>query len=44
VFVYSPGGSSGSAMDIAIKAAQECGMKKGQKVVVVLPDSIRNYM
>ena len=31
-------------MAIAMKAAQEFGMKKGQKVVVVLPDSIRNYM
>ncbi|KAK2151487.1 hypothetical protein LSH36_361g00009 [Paralvinella palmiformis] len=38
------GGSSGAAMDIAIKAAREYGMKKGQKVVVVMPDSIRDYM
>jgi len=42
--LFSPGGSSGAAMDIAIKAAREYGMKKGQKVVVVMPDSIRDYM
>jgi cystathionine beta-synthase len=36
------GGSSGTAMAAAIKAAKS--LKKGQKCVVVLPDSIRNYM
>jgi|TARA_B110000967_G_scaffold125105_1_gene127889 cysteine synthase A len=36
------GGSCGSAMVAAMKAAKE--LKKGQKVLVVLPDSIRNYM
>lgn len=38
------GGSSGTAMDIAVKAAKEHGLKAGQRVVVILPDSIRNYM
>lgn len=36
------GGSSGSAMVAALKVAQK--MKKGQRVVVILPDSVRNYM
>lgn len=38
------GGSSGSAMYCAIEAAKEAGLKEGQRVVVLLPDSIRNYM
>ncbi|KAK2151488.1 hypothetical protein LSH36_361g00023 [Paralvinella palmiformis] len=38
------GGSSGSALYIGIKAAKEFGLKKGQRMVVILPDSIRNYM
>ncbi|XP_062606583.1 cystathionine beta-synthase-like isoform X1 [Saccostrea cucullata] len=38
------GGSSGSAMSIAIKAAKDFGLKEGQRCVVILPDSIRNYM
>ena len=36
------GGSSGAAMWAAINAAQK--LKKGQKCLVILPDSIRNYM
>lgn len=36
------GGSSGSAMWGAIQAAKS--LKAGQKCVVLLPDSIRNYM
>ncbi|XP_074670554.1 cystathionine beta-synthase-like protein isoform X3 [Strix aluco] len=36
------GGSSGSAMSVAVKAAKE--LKEGQRCVVILPDSIRNYM
>ncbi|TPX33421.1 cystathionine beta-synthase [Synchytrium endobioticum] len=36
------GGSSGTALVAAIKAAK--GLKKGQRVVVLLPDSVRNYM
>lgn len=36
------GGSSGSAMSAALKAAKE--LKEGQRCVVILPDSVRNYM
>lgn len=36
------GGSSGSAMCAALKACQD--LKPGQKCLVILPDSIRNYM
>ncbi|XP_066497085.1 cystathionine beta-synthase-like [Hoplias malabaricus] len=36
------GGSSGSAMASAVKAAKE--LKEGQRCVVILPDSVRNYM
>jgi len=36
------GGSCGSAMAAAVKAAR--GLKAGQNCVVVLPDSVRNYM
>jgi len=36
------GGSSGSALSGALKAAQELG--EGQRCVVILPDSIRNYL
>ncbi|NP_001080616.1 cystathionine-beta-synthase L homeolog [Xenopus laevis] len=36
------GGSSGSAMSAAMKAAKELG--EGQRCVVILPDSVRNYM
>jgi cystathionine beta-synthase len=36
------GGSSGAAMSCAIDAARR--LKKGQKCVVLLPDSVRNYM
>uniref|UniRef100_W5LZ39 Cystathionine beta-synthase n=1 Tax=Lepisosteus oculatus TaxID=7918 RepID=W5LZ39_LEPOC len=36
------GGSSGSAMAAAMKAAKE--LEEGQRCVVILPDSIRNYM
>uniref|UniRef100_A0A8C3E9G9 Cystathionine beta-synthase n=1 Tax=Corvus moneduloides TaxID=1196302 RepID=A0A8C3E9G9_CORMO len=36
------GGSSGSAMSVAVRAAKE--LKEGQRCVVILPDSIRNYM
>lgn len=38
----SAGGSSGSAMSVAVKAAQE--LREGQRCVVILPDSVRNYM
>ncbi|CAM2739365.1 pyridoxal-phosphate dependent enzyme [Legionella worsleiensis] len=36
------GGSCGSAMWAALQAAKS--LKKGQKCLVILPDSIRNYM
>lgn len=36
------GGSSGSALWAALQAARN--LKAGQKVVVILPDGIRNYM
>ena len=36
------GGSSGAAMWGALQAAK--GLKKGQKCLVIFPDSIRNYM
>jgi cystathionine beta-synthase len=36
------GGSSGTAVWAAVQAAKD--LKAGQRCVVVLPDSIRNYM
>ena len=42
--LFLQGGSSGSAMANALKAVKDFGMKAGQTCVVVLPDSIRNYM
>lgn len=36
------GGSSGGAVSVAIKAAKD--LKAGQRCVVILPDSVRNYM
>jgi cystathionine beta-synthase len=36
------GGSCGAAMSVAVQAAKD--LKLGQKCVVILPDSIRNYM
>eukprot|EP01003_Olkasia_polycarbonata_P003562 NODE_227_length_1161_cov_130.781475_g161_i1.p1 GENE.NODE_227_length_1161_cov_130.781475_g161_i1~~NODE_227_length_1161_cov_130.781475_g161_i1.p1 ORF type:complete len:198 (-),score=69.01 NODE_227_length_1161_cov_130.781475_g161_i1:568-1128(-) len=36
------GGSSGSAMVGVLKAAAQ--LKKGQRCVVILPDSVRNYL
>jgi cystathionine beta-synthase len=36
------GGSSGSAVVAALKAA--ASLKKGQRCVIILPDSVRNYM
>jgi len=38
------GGSSGSAMSAAIRAAKEFKLGPDQRVVVILPDSVRNYM
>ncbi|KAI8371432.1 cystathionine beta-synthase [Radiomyces spectabilis] len=36
------GGSSGTAMSAAVRVAKE--LKPGQRCVVILPDSVRNYM
>lgn len=38
------GGSSGSAMAAAFKAIRQANLKKGSRIVVILPDSVRNYM
>lgn len=38
------GGSSGSAISAMVKAVKELGLKKGDVVVVILPDSIRSYL
>lgn len=36
------GGSSGTAMSAAVQVAK--GLSEGQRCVVILPDSVRNYM
>ncbi|MBI1756489.1 MAG: hypothetical protein HYR64_05220, partial [Fimbriimonas ginsengisoli] len=36
------GGSSGSALYAALEIAKEC--KGGERIVVILPDGVRNYM
>lgn len=38
------GGSSGQSMDAAIEYIKKHKIGKGKRVVVVLPDNIRNYM
>lgn len=40
------GGSSGSAMECALEFAREQGAEKmkGKRIVILLPDSIRNYL
>ena len=38
------GGSSGSAMAATLMAVKDFGFKKGDVVVVILPDSIRSYL
>lgn len=38
------GGSSGSAVFGAIEAAKQLNLGKGKRVVVILPDGVRNYM
>jgi len=42
MIIYNKGGSSGSAMYVALQVAKT--MKKGQRLVVILPDGIRDYM
>lgn len=38
------GGSSGAAMVGALRAARQLGLGTGARIVVILPDSVRNYM
>ena len=38
------GGSSGTALAGAIKAIKDLNIGKGKRVVVILPDSVRNYI
>ncbi|CAF0751752.1 unnamed protein product [Didymodactylos carnosus] len=38
------GASSGSAMSCALQACKDFGLKEGQNCVIILPDSVRNYM
>jgi cystathionine beta-synthase len=38
------GGSSGTAMAAAMQVIKELNIPKGKRVVVILPDSVRNYM
>jgi len=38
------GGSSGSAMWAAVKAAKDFNLGPEHRIVVILPDSVRNYM
>lgn len=38
------GASSGSAMACAIQACKDFDLKENQNCVVILPDSVRNYM
>jgi cystathionine beta-synthase len=38
------GGSSGTALAGALKAIKDLNIGEGKRVVVLLPDSVRNYM
>jgi cystathionine beta-synthase len=38
------GGSSGSAMSAAVRLIRELNIGEGKRVVVILPDSVRNYI
>lgn len=38
------GGSSGAAVHAAVKEAKRQGLGAGKRCVVLLPDSVRNYM
>jgi cystathionine beta-synthase len=38
------GGSSGTALAGAMKCIKDLGIGAGKRVVVLLPDSVRNYM
>jgi cysteine synthase len=38
------GASSGSAMSCAIQACKDFNLNENQNCIVILPDSVRNYM
>ncbi|KAL8717304.1 MAG: hypothetical protein Q9225_005436 [Loekoesia sp. 1 TL-2023] len=38
------GGSSGSAIAAMVKSVKDLGLRKGDTIVVILPDSIRSYL
>ena len=38
------GGSSGSAIAAMVKSVKDLDLKKGDVIVVILPDSIRSYL
>ena len=38
------GGSSGTAMAGALMAIKELNIGEGKRVVILFPDSVRNYM
>jgi cystathionine beta-synthase len=38
------GGSSGTALSAAIRLIKELDIGEGKRVVVILPDSVRNYI
>jgi cystathionine beta-synthase len=38
------GGSSGTAMAAAVRVIKELNIGEGKRVVVLLPDSVRNYI
>ncbi len=38
------GGSSGTALAGALRAIKDLNIGEGKRVVIVLPDSVRNYM
>lgn len=44
MFVLPLGGSSGSAMSAALRAIKDYNLGPDKRVVVLLPDSVRNYM
>lgn len=44
IILYVIGGSSGTIMCAAIKAAKTLNIAKGKRIVAILPDGIRNYM
>ena len=38
------GGSSGTALSAAVELIKELNIGEGKRVVVLLPDSVRNYI